>query len=346
MKSIRQLLPLAILLLPHISPRAQTSTIFEIVNPTGLHIVDDTLYAGAYSNVFVEYPLSGVEDPTILSSFDCYRIAQHERVLYFSDADPNIHTLDLDTDEASTLYSSGSEIFGLEVYDGSLYLAEFGFGKILRIDLDAEPVTPELVVSGLDTITAISQYNDELYITEVRTGSLKKIPLNTASPEISTVFSNEFEAPNELHVRGDYMYISEFTGNKISRFNLLEENPEIESFLIDVLTPTGLASDENFLYVSSFEGDEILKMPWPGIASSLELGSLERPHISPNPSSGSFIVSNIVRDENYLIFNSKGQLVQTGKVGPEEEIEILNSSKQNYILKIGNHLPASMISVH
>jgi len=322
---------------------SQIESILDVTLPSGLYSSNDTLYIGTYNNLVYRNVLGSNSPLEPFFPSSVYRFARYDNELCYSNAGPNIYCYNLDDDSARIVFEFGRSVMGLAIWNDHLYFSEFSFGEIRKIDLVDAGFGSELVVSGLDTLLAIAEYEGHLYITENRTGSILKVNLDLGLPKVDTVFYNTLNSPNELYRIGDYMYISEFRGNKISRFNLKEASPQLEDVVINILTPAGLTSDEDYLYVSSFEFDEILRVPLSLFSSIENIPDGDFPIIYPNPTTGEFRLKNLNRQEDYFIYNLSGQLIQSGKVRNNQSISIENANNQNYLIKIGQSGPVQIL---
>lgn len=65
--------------------------------------------------------------------------------------------------------------------------------------------------------------------------------------------------PSAILLDGDILYIAEWSGNKISKIDLSETNPTLETVIESVSKPAGLALAGNILYVSLQSGNKVVK---------------------------------------------------------------------------------------
>lgn len=56
--------------------------------------------------------------------------------------------------------------------------------------------------------------------------------------------------PDDMLIYNNYLYIAEFSGDRISRIDLLDEDSGIEDFINDLRAPSGLAIKDDKLYIS------------------------------------------------------------------------------------------------
>ena len=344
MKKIIQYILACMFLFGYNISNAQIESVLELELPTGLYNVNDTLYIGTFNDNFVRYVIDSGEEPEVLFDFSNFRIERHQDDLYIPDTNENIYRFDLSNDSLSLFFDQGEGIRGVAVFNDTLYYAEFSSGEIRKINLLDNNPSSELVLGGLDTLNAMQQYDGDIYfIEDIEEIKILKIDLTQNDSEIDTLFFGEVDAPTELYALGDYMYVSEFVGNKVSRFRLDEESPNIELVIDNILLPTGLTSDDNFLYISSFEGNEILRVPLSNISSIVQEPDSKRPHVYPNPSTGQMIVSNIGTEERFRIYSVMGQLIQTGSISDGQNLMLNNSNEGSYLLQIGDRALTKII---
>jgi len=301
---------------------SQAEKLIDVVAPSGLFNHNDTLIIGTYAGVSNRYDLKSMSTSESIFKSQVFRTTYHKGNLYYSDSWNFIFKYEMDTGLNSVLYGDGSNIFGITTYENDLYFSEWAKGEIYKINLEEESMLPELIYLGLDTLGALVEYNGKLYITESGTGSIFTLDLSSNLPLLDTVFFNEFAAPNELLVIDDHMYVSEFSANKISRFDLTDSSPIIQDVITDIVSPTGLTSDDKYLYISSLEENEVLRFPLEVIPPTDPEQPKGNVIIYPNPNYGKFSVSNLSKKEAYKIFDSNGKLVQAGIVGNNEEIQL------------------------
>lgn len=313
---------------------SQLEHFIDIKAPSGLFNYNDTLYIGSYAGVSHRKNLRLPTSSETIFNSHVFRTTLHNRNLYYSDSWNYIFKYELDTGDSSVLFGDGSNIFGVTVHGNDLYYSEWELGEIWKIGLEDEIAIPELVYLGLDTLGSLIENNGNLYITESGSGSIFRMDLNSNYPRLDTLFYNEFSAPNELHVIGNYMYVSDFDANKISRFNLDNPKPIAQDVLVNIKSPTGLASDDQYLYISSFEKDEILRFPLDIIPSYDKVNTRDPILIYPNPNYGKFSVSNLDKKEAYKIYDANGKLIQSGLIGNNEEIELREKQNKTLFIKI------------
>ena len=318
------------------SLNAQVESILDIQAPTGLFYNNDSLYIGTFNGEFVKWSLNSSEDLELLQNSSVFRIAKHKNNLYYTDGSgTNIFRIDLDSDLISLVFIQDDPMAGVAVFNDTLYYSEWFGGEIHKINLNESPLNSEVLHSGLDTLNAMEVYNGNLYFIENTTGGIFRTDLTKETPTVDTLFFGEFVSPNELYTINDYMYVSDFLGDRVSRFNLKEANPQIETVIENIIFPTGLTSDDNFLYISSFEGDQIFRFQLDIISSIEDNSNSTQPLLYPIPNNGILTVSNIENEEEYRIININGQIIQSGTIRNGHNIILESTSEKIYFVQIG-----------
>lgn len=315
---------------------SQPESLLDVAAPSGLYNSDGILYIGTYAEVSYKYGLKSSLSKKPIFNAHVFRTTEYRGNLYYSDSWNKISRYNLASGQTSVLFADGSNIFGVAIHGNDLYYSEWALGEIWKIDLTEKIVSPDLVLLGLDTLGAISTYNNHLYIAESGTGSILRLDLNGYDSTLDTMFHNKFVAPNELHVKDGYMYVSDLYADKISRYRLDDSDPVLQDVVLNITSPAGLASDEEYLYISSMQEDEILRLPLNTIPLLKKEDQKNPVTIYPNPNYGTFSVSNLTGIESYKIYNSKGKLIQSGIVGNKEEIQLNNKTGQTYFIQFGN----------
>ena len=182
--------------------------------------------------------------------------------------------------------------------------------------------------------------------------------------------------PNGLTINGNYLYISEYTGSKISKIDITASTPTVTDVITGVLQPTGIILNGNDLYISEYNGDKISKIditattpnandvvtavsPWQliidndilyitestGTVSKLNLNTLSlsdlnldtaKVVISPNPVSEFVQVLGLEAKEIYKIYNILGIEIKNGIIDNQQQINIIKFTNGIYFLKLKN----------
>jgi len=113
-------------------------------------------------------------------------------------------------------------------------------------------------VISIDNPYGIAVNGDFLYI--ARDNEISKLDITQTDPE-PVVLSTDVLGPDEIIIKGDFLYVADYLGNKISKINLTESDPILIDVLngVDEILALALRGDE--LYFSyNDNGNKIAKI--------------------------------------------------------------------------------------
>jgi hypothetical protein len=116
------------------------------------------------------------------------------------------------------------------------------------------------IVTGLWAPIDILEYDNNLYISEVFSGTILKIDL-TATQPIATIYVTGLSEPTGLERKENYLYIAEGDAHKISKIDLSSPNPiptDVVTGLVGV--PTATLVNGNDLYIAERVSNKITKI--------------------------------------------------------------------------------------
>ena len=171
-----------------------------------------------------------------------------------------------------TTVSSGlSNPLGMALNGNTLYIGEWGGGRISKIDITQPlPVPVTTILSGLINPTGITIIGNYMYICAENnlpglTTAVGRIDLNLPTPVIEAVTTNinSTYIPQGFVRNGNDLYIST-SGNSatggIFRLDLGAPFPQMATALITNFPCSGMALRGNDLYVGLFNGNTLYKM--------------------------------------------------------------------------------------
>ena len=322
-----------------ITINAQTTTVVtEISFPYALELNGNDLYIGE----FFENKISKIDitqnDPTIttvVTGVDTPTgLAINGNDLYIS-SDDRILKIDI-TESTPTLTTVVSGLVAPEeiVISGNyLYVAEL-IGKISRIDISEPVPTITLITANLNNPEGLALSGDNLYFTENPTGTISKIDLTDSSLSVIPVASTSNFFPTGIVVSGNDLYIAADT-NTISKIDISESSPLITTVLTDISAAQRVVANDEFLYISEFLGDSILKYPLP-LLSTQDITANKTLAVLPNPVKDYISISNLSEKQNYVISNELGQVILKGTISNNEKIDISDFSSGLYFMTLEN----------
>jgi len=185
-------------------------------------------------------------------------IAEHNNYLFIAEANDNeITKIDLSIPDPTPIPVIG----GLSrpnylTFDGNyLYFTELEAGIISKIDVNQTNPIKDTVVSGLNFPQDLLLHGTDLYFTTQN--SIFKIDISVSSSVPSLVLDG-LDFAMGLALNGDQLYYSEFTGNKISRIDLLSTDPLPSTIISGLNGPLGsMKINGTDLYFFEYNSDEI-----------------------------------------------------------------------------------------
>lgn len=146
---------------------------------------------------------------------------------------------------------------GLFLEGNELYIGQFLSGGIRKIDItEAFPPAVTSVVAGYDAAGLIIAGNN-LYFSDLNS-TIYKIDIQTGSSPEAVV--SGLAQPAGLTLNGNFLYISEFGGGKISRIDLNESNPTPETVASGLSQPTLVVFDGIDLFFGQLGLNKISKI--------------------------------------------------------------------------------------
>ncbi|MDA9057623.1 T9SS type A sorting domain-containing protein, partial [Flavobacteriaceae bacterium] len=137
-------------------------------------------------------------------------------------------------------------------------------------------------------------------------------------------------------LNGNDLYITENSGNKISKIDITATTPTTTTDVVTGLNgPSELLLNGSDLYITEVSGNKILKIDLSTLSINKNiLNSKEQ--IYPNPSTNFIRISNLKAKGSYIIYNVLGAEVKNGTIDLEEIIEVQNLKNGIYLLKLYN----------
>lgn len=83
--------------------------------------------------------------------------------------------------------------------------------------------------------------------------------VSTVNAQLTDVVTTGVTRPNGMIINGNYLYISEYTGNRISKIDITATNPTVTN-VIAASGAYGIALDGNDLYIAESSGNKISKI--------------------------------------------------------------------------------------
>lgn len=152
-----------------------------------------------------------------------YNLQIKDNMLYYGESVANkISKINLaDSVPAPVTVAAGfNSVSGITFNGSTLYISESEGNKISKINID------DTVPTKVDVITNLSDqpytsiiYGNELYILLASTGKIVKIDLTATNPTLVEVVTG-ISLSRGMAVNGNSLYISDFLGNKIIKYQL------------------------------------------------------------------------------------------------------------------------------
>ena len=140
--------------------------------------------------------------------------------------------------------------------------------------------------------------------------------------------------PNGLTINGNYLYISEYTGSKISKIDITATTPTAND-VVTAVSPWQLIIDNDILYITESTGT-VSKLNLNTLSlSDLNLDTA-KVVISPNPVSEFVQVLGLEAKEIYKIYNILGIEIKNGIINNQQQINIIKFTNGIYFLKLKN----------
>jgi hypothetical protein len=271
-----------------------------------------------------------------------------------------------------TVIKSGTGILTGLVIDNSnkLYIAEYGTGKILRMNLDGSG--SEEFVTGLGTNTIIGMTidsNDNIYVSDRSGGKIRKI----APDKTVTDFITGLSTPTWVTLGDDgYLYVS-LGSRKIEKYDI--SGKKVGEFLTPSTLgyPWGTDIDETgciyfqtlgstsskIIGVANTNNKKLITTTLNTILSNMSLdpnaftisGVASNPTVTQASSSGSDVYLTLDNEISYTDINLKVSYVKTGvnnmaTSGSAIELDnFTNLPVKNNVLRVTNISPVSSIYV-
>ena len=233
-------------------------------------------------------------------------------------------------------------IEGLDRFGNDLYIADSFNGVIAKIDLTESNPQVDTILIGLAGPTSILIEGDNAYFTELLANTVSRFNINDVNP-VPEIIGTNFIEPYSLALSGNDLYVSEFAGNKISYIDLTQNTPIMPlDFALGLSSPLGLNLEGNTLYFSEPFNGTISQIGL-SVVSADDVLTNNRLNIFPNPASSFIEIQGMREHEHYRIINALGQMVKSGRVKNNEQINISNLDNGFYKILIDNQIPYSLI---
>jgi hypothetical protein len=233
-------------------------------------------------------------------------------------------------------------IEGLDRVGNDLYFVESWNGVIAKIDLTESNPQVDTILIGLAVPTSIVIEGNNAYFTETSANTVSRFNINDVNP-LPEIIGTNFIEPYSLALSGNNLYVSEFAGNKISYIDLTQNTPIMPlDFVLGLSSPLGLNLEGNTLYFSEPLNGTISQIGL-SVVSADDVLINNRLNIFPNPASSFIEIQGMTENEHYIIINVLGQLVKSGRVKNNEQINISNLDNGFYKILIDNQIPYSFI---
>lgn len=159
--------------------------------------------------------------------------------------------------QTEVLVSGEHSLDGMEMYGNDLYVTSRIEGKIYKMDTTSANPSLVEVVSGLINSYDIAFYGNELYV--ANNDRIVKININDTNPTITNVIAG-LNSVLSLEVKDDYLYFSEYHGNKISKVNLVASTLSVIELASGLDLPDNLEIIGDNLFFTDNNGALIKKM--------------------------------------------------------------------------------------
>ena len=123
-------------------------------------------------------------------------------------------------------------------HENEIFFSEYNGGRVSKFNPEDPNPTKEIVVTGLNRPFGLAIKGDTLFVAE-GDGDRISIKLLSDPTSIYTEFK-EVENPNAIGLWGDYLYIAQWSFQRVIRINITETNPIIQIVESGFFQPTGL----------------------------------------------------------------------------------------------------------
>lgn len=244
-------------------------------------------------------------------------------------------------------FPQDGSIFAVEdiaLAGNDLYMVDSWNNIITRIDItesDPEAVT---VLDNLSGPTSMLIDGELAYITEYDINSVSRFKINDPAPA-TEVISSDFFGPLSLALIGNDLYVAEFRADKISYIDISQTSPVLVDLISGLEGPVGLDFVGNTLYFSeTFNGTiSRIELAPVSVEDQSENSGLQ---VSPNPASSFVQISGLTASERYSIVNSLGQIVESGNVVNNGQINVSNLDSGFYNILFKNTQSSSTFVKH
>ncbi|MFD2917059.1 T9SS type A sorting domain-containing protein [Psychroserpens luteus] len=294
-----------------------------------------------------------------------------DNILYFSQA-TKISYIDItETDPVHTvLISNLNSPGGMEIKDNFLYIAHFGDGDVIKVDLD-DPTPSIIDVTFFGNTPNMLKFNgNDLYFTDNNGNRIYKYDITSSSPTAETfVNTPNNSSPIGIDIKDGILYYSQANMGNILKLDLNNPNGTPIEVVSGLIRPIGIEFKGNDLYVADVDGDKIVKIDVtqsPTIAEDVvtnlnlptditfdgdimyisQLNKISKIDLSlsvdefstnnivlyPNPTKDYLTISNLQSDLNFDISDVNGRVLKKGVVSPNTNIDVSSLSHGYYFI--------------
>lgn len=316
------------------------------------------------------------QEELVYSIPDINRLLKIDNFLYYTTV-ADIRYVDLnEVDFTPQILVDNLDIpSGMEYKDGFLYVAEWGAGKVIKLDLSQPNPSP------IDVTLTGSTPNDLLFIGNVLYYSISNsnviykydINLTTQTSETVVITPN---GPLGLEFKDGRLYIALSLLDAIYSIDLNDENAELDVFIeneTEMNHPVNLEFYNNDLYIANLYSDNILKgnvenepfyveeiVAFNGARDLLidegilyycnsayiyriDLSTLGTEDVTykkiklyPNPTNNEINISNLNSPRNFKLYDSQGRTIKDGTLQPNEKLDVSDLKAGCYFIKFEN----------
>lgn len=310
----------------------------DAIWPLGLAIHNDLLYIAESDNDQIS-TLDLNDENAILQPFIVdldvpFFLEVDGDMLYFTETSLGIiYKVDL-TDQnpnPQVVLSNLGNPKSVLVIDNFLYFSEVG--QISRINLDEENPNIEIIQSDLLAFVNLATDGEYLYYSEYGGDRISKINLNSIFSDPEPILSG-LQAPlGGITIVDDFLFYFEYDATIISYINTKIEGASPVRLDIEVVYGDLVAKD-NFLYVSDFRNDLILRYRFRELNTSTSTEETLESEILlyPNPAHNFIHLTKSKDLENCFITSSSGKLVMNNINSINNQIDITQLDPGIYFL--------------
>jgi hypothetical protein len=315
---------------------------------------------------------SQVTDVVFLSGSNApNRFLLVDTLLYISQ-DNKISYIDItETDPVPTvLISNLDNPSGMEIKDNFLYVAHFGDGDVIKIDLD-DPSPSVIDVTFFGNTPNMLKFNgDDLYFTDNNGTRIYKYDTTSSSPTAETFLNTpNMSGPIGIDIKDGVLYYGQAGFGNILKLDLNNPNGTPTEIVSGLDRPIGIEFKGNYLYVADADGDKIIKIDVtqsPAVIEdvvinlnnpeditfdgdimyivqlnkiskidlSLSVNELSANNIVlyPNPAKDYLNISNLENDLNFILRDVNGRTLKKGTVSQHSKIDISSLSQGYYFI--------------